>query len=235
MLKLNKQDIKVIAFDADDTLWVNETHYRYMEDKFAELLQAYGNAEEMKAELLKTEIKNLELYGFGAKAFVLSNIETLIRIAGKNTTVEQIEALLHLGKQLIDAPMQLLPHVSEVLQSLSGKFKLVVATKGDLLDQERKLRKSGLEKYFHHIEIMSDKQMKDYTNLLDRLECNAENMLMIGNSMKSDIIPVLELGGYGMYIPFHTLWAHEKVDDTFEHPRMFKATDLRQIFDLIEI
>jgi len=234
MQKLNATNLDIIAFDADDTLWVNETFYRNMENKFCDFLSDFGTPAYISAELFKTEVANLSLYGFGAKAFVLSNIETFIRIAGNKTTPAQIQKILDLGKELVDMPMELLDGVNEVLQKLSSKYKLVVATKGDLLDQERKLRKSGLEKYFHHIEIMSDKKTSDYEKMFDRLSCDPSKLMMIGNSMKSDIMPILELGGYGVYVPFHTVWAHEVADDKIEHPRLYKISHITELSSIID-
>ncbi len=207
-------NIKVIGFDADDTLWVNEPNYQEVERKYCSLLSDYFDAENISEELLKTEKHNIELYGFGAKGFMLSLIETALRISNNKVSNEIICEIIKLGKELIDMPVELINGVEEVLIYLSKKYKLIVATKGDLLDQERKLRKSGIEKYFHHVEIMSDKKEENYVNLFKHLEIVPEEFVMIGNSFKSDILPVVNLGGYGIYIPYHVTWQHEKADDS---------------------
>jgi len=210
-------NIKVIAFDADDTLWVNEPYFYETERKFCTLLEDYLPGHSISQELFKTEMQNLPLYGYGIKAFILSMVETAIRISNKTLKIEIIEKAIQFGKELLEKPIELLEGVEEVLSALKGKYKLVVATKGDLLDQERKLKKSGIGHYFHHIEIMSDKQEADYNKLIRHLDVTPEEFLMIGNSIKSDVIPVLAIGGHAVHIPYHTTWAHEKVDDKVEH------------------
>jgi len=203
---------KYIGFDADDTLWVNEPYYRETEDAFCKLMAAYMPKEQLNAELLKIEIQNLELYGYGAKAFVLSMIETAYKISQNKINGNTINKILNLGKNLINKPLVLLDGVEMLLNKLYQKhYKLIIATKGDLLDQERKLKNSKLAKYFHHIEIMSDKKPSDYAKLLKHLDVAAQDFLMIGNSLKSDCIPVLDIGGYAVHIPYHTTWVHEKV------------------------
>jgi len=209
---MTTHNFKYIGFDADDTLWINEPYYRGTEDAFCELLTAYMPKEQLNAELLKVEIQNLELYGFGAKSFVLSMIETAHKISQNKVDGQTINKIINLGKDLINKPLVLLDGVEMLLNELYQKnYKLIVATKGDLLDQERKLKNSKLAKYFHHIEIMSDKKPADYHRLLANLEINPNDFLMIGNSLKSDCIPVLDNGGYAVHIPYHTTWAHEKV------------------------
>ena len=209
---MKKPDIKYIAFDADDTLWDNEPFYRALEHIFNEAMLPYMDAEESSAELFITEIANLPLYGFGAKAYTLSILETALRLSKDKLPITEFRKILEAGKKLTDSPLVLLDDVEDTLKALADNYKLILATKGDLLDQERKLRKSGLEKYFHHIEVMSDKQVSDYEKLLRHLDIEAREFLMIGNSMRSDIVPVLELGGYAIHIPYHTTWAHEKMD-----------------------
>lgn len=226
--------IHFIAFDADDTLWVNEPFFQETERHFCALLENWLPAHEIETELLQTEIANLPLYGFGVKGFVLSMLETALRITGGQLSPTTSARILELGKEMLEKPVELLDGVREVLESLaaSGKFRLVVATKGDLLDQERKLKKSGLEPFFHHVEIMSDKRAADYAKLLRHLDCRADQFLMVGNSLKSDILPVLELGGWAVHVPFHTTWALEKTDDVpLERPKFRQA---ERISDLLE-
>lgn len=209
------KNIKIIGFDADDTLWINEPHFQETERHFCDLLSNFQPAKTISEELFKTEMQNLNLYGYGAKSFMLSMIETALRISNNNSINSEINAIIELGKELLNKPVVLLDGIEEVLVKLSEKkFKIIMATKGDLLDQERKLLKSNIRKYFHHIEIMSDKKESDYSKLLTHLNINPQDFVMVGNSLKSDIIPVIRIGGYGIYIPFHTTWEHEKIEIT---------------------
>lgn len=221
--------IKVIAFDADDTLWVNEPFFRDVEDAFTAMLEDFLPQHSSAKELFKTEMDNLPLYGYGVKAFILSMIETVVRVAGDSLQAAHIEKVLQLGKDMLDKPVVLLEGVETVLQALSGKYRLVVATKGDLLDQERKLRKSGLSAYFHHIEIMSDKQEKDYAKLIKHLDIQPAEFLMLGNSLKSDVLPVLALGGHAAHIPFHVTWEHERIDYKIDYPNFFEFATIIDI------
>jgi putative hydrolase of the HAD superfamily len=223
------KDIKVIAFDADDTLWVNEPYFRETEEKFSNLLEDYLPHHSVQKELYKTEIGNLTLYGYGVKSFMLSMVETIGSVTNDNADFTLVNKAVALGKELLNKPIELLKGVEEVLSQLNGEYRLVLATKGDLLDQERKLFKSGLEKHFHHIEIMSDKKVTDYKKLLRHLDCKPEHFLMIGNSVKSDVIPVLELGGYAIHVPYHTTWDYEKVDIKIDNPRFFEAKNIEQV------
>ena len=160
------ENIKVIAFDADDTLWVNETYFRDAEHQFAKLLAKYETENKIDQELFKKEIKNLAYYGYGVKGFILSMVECALELSNYNVNQKTIAAILNIGKEMLDKPIELLDGVEEVLKVLSKDYRLIVATKGDLLDQERKLEKSGLLKYFHHIEVLSEKHEINYTQLL---------------------------------------------------------------------
>jgi putative hydrolase of the HAD superfamily len=224
------KDIQVIAFDADDTLWVNETYFREAEEVFAQLLFKYETKKKIDQELFKTEIKNLAIYGYGIKGFVLSMIECALVLSNYKLPQETVEKILAIGKEMLEKPVEILSGVEEVLQNLQGKYKLIVATKGDLLDQERKLEKSNLLKYFHHIEIMSDKKEKDYLKLIKHLDINPSQFLMIGNSLKSDVLPLLKIGAIAMHIPFHTTWIHEEV--SLEAQQKVNYETLRNIKDL---
>jgi putative hydrolase of the HAD superfamily len=224
--------IKVIAFDADDTLWVNETFFRKAEDEFCALLEEYLPKEEANKLLFDVEMQNLSLYGYGIKPFTLSLIEAAIKISNGNMKIDLVYKLIEKGKEMLREPIELIDGIDETLHQLSKKYRLVMATKGDLLDQERKLIKSGLENYFHHIEIVSDKTEKQYKKLVKHLDITEDEFLMVGNSLKSDILPVLNIGGHAFHIPFHTTWVHEMVDDKIDHPnfRSFaKASELLQI------
>ena len=220
--------IRVVAFDADDTLWINETYFREAEEKFASLLEDFLPQHAIMKELYRTEIGNLSLYGYGIKGFMLSMIETALRISGEKMPIALVEKIIQIGQEMLVKPVDLLPGVKEVLESLQGKYRIVLATKGDLVDQERKLQKSGLEGYFHHIEIMSEKRTSDYQKLIGHLDIQSSEFVMIGNSLKSDVLPVLELGGYGIHVPFHTTWIHEQVEHEVKHDRFFTAEHLEE-------
>ncbi len=223
--------IKVIAFDADDTLWHNEAYFQEAERKFCILLENYLPQHTVARELLQTEIKNIELYGYGIKAFMLSMIETAIRITDKSIPNEAIEKIIDYGQEILQKPVDLIDGVDHVLEQLKSRYRLVMATKGDLLDQERKLKKSGLEHYFHHIEIMSEKKEPDFKKLIRHLDIPPDQFAMVGNSLKSDVIPVLNLGGYGFHIPYHVTWAHERVESEINHDRFKQLGTIHEILN----
>ena len=225
------KDIKVIAFDADDTLWINETYFREAEEAFALLLSKYETKNKIDQELYKTEIKNLEIYGYGIKGFVLSMIECALVLSNYKLPQETIEKILDIGKEMLEKPIALLDGVEEVLQSLQGKYRLIVATKGDLLDQERKLEKSNLLQYFHHVEVMSDKKEKDYLKLVKHLDIKPFELLMIGNSLKSDVLPLLNINASAIHVPFHTTWVHE--ENPLEEQQKIDYITLGKIKELI--
>lgn len=227
------EQIKVIAFDADDTLWINETYFREAEDAFTALLSPYETKNKITQELFKTEIKNLSIYGYGIKGFVLSMLECALVLSNYQLPPETLGKIIAIGKEMLEKPIQILDGVEEVLESLQGKYKLIVATKGDLLDQERKLEKSNLLHYFHHIEVMSDKKEKDYLKLVKHLDIVPAQLLMIGNSLKSDVLPLLGIGAKAIHIPFHTTWIHEEVSLAEAQQLDFKT--LRNIKELIAL
>ena len=234
-MMFRNQDIQVIAFDADDTLWENEPYFREADALFCDLLKEHLPAHVVSQLILEAQVKNLPLYGYGVKGLMLSMIETLGEITNGKADFAMVEKVLEFGRTILDKPVVLLDGVTEVLESLKGSYKLVVATKGDLLDQERKLKNSGLLDYFHHIEIMSNKKVADYKKLLKHLDCLPENFMMIGNSLKSDILPVLELGGNAIHIPFHITWAHEMVEDIPVHPRFLELNSIADLAGVISI
>jgi putative hydrolase of the HAD superfamily len=227
--------ITTIAFDADDTLWINEPYFQETEAQFCALLEDFLPHHTVAKELFATEMANLQLYGYGVKGFMLSMIETALRVTDHQLDTRIIEKTLQYGKDLLEKPIKLLDGVEEVLKKLSGQYRLVVATKGDLLDQERKLRKSGIDHYFHHTEIMSDKQEKDYLKLIKHLDISAASFLMIGNSLKSDTLPVLAIGGHGIHIPYRTTWAHEQVAHTIDHPNFRQAGQISDILTYLPL
>jgi putative hydrolase of the HAD superfamily len=217
-------NVKVIAFDADDTLWVNEPYFRQSEEAFCTLLEEYLPRHELERELLKIEIANLGLYGYGIKGFILSMIETAMTVTNNMISSKTIGEIMDLGKQMLNQPIELLDGVEEVLKELKGKYRLVVATKGDLLDQERKLRKSNLNSYFHHVEIMSEKDDSNYLKLIKHLDIRPSELLMVGNSLKSDVLPVLNIGGYAIHVPYHITWAHEEIEQSIDSG-MFRSVE----------
>lgn len=227
-------EIKLIAFDADDTLWVNEYHYRKAEERYAQLMSLWCDKKTAIDVLLRIEKDNLPLLGYGSKAFIISLVESGIEISQGNLLNEEIEALIQIGKETIGQEIELLPNVNCVLETLHGKYPLLLATKGDLKEQESKVERSGLKKYFNHIEIMSEKNNDNYLNIISKLGIKPENFLMIGNSFKSDILPVLEIGGNAIYIPAAITWAHEIVEEK-EHPNLIKTDGLNNILQFFNI
>jgi len=227
------ENCKVIAFDADDTLWVNETYFRDAEKEFSKILSKYETINKIDQELFKIEIKNLELYGYGIKGFMLSMIECALKLSNYSIPQYEIDKILILGKQMLNKPIELLDGVEDVLEKLHKKYKLIVATKGDLLDQERKLEKSGLLKYFHHIEVMSEKKEEDYRKLIKHLDINLNELLMVGNSLKSDVLPLLKIGASAIHVPFHITWSHEEV--SLEETKNSNFQTLSQLKDILKL
>ncbi|WP_425237803.1 HAD family hydrolase [Ulvibacterium sp.] len=228
-MEIDYSSIKVIGFDADDTLWVNETYFRETEEKFADLLEGYETKNKIDQELFKMEMKNLELYGYGIKGFMLSMIESAMELSNNQVSQATISEILNLGKRMIAHPVELLGGVKEVLRQLNGKYRLIVLTKGDLLDQERKLERSSLSNYFHHVEVLSDKKEENYLNLLDHLKIGVNEFLMIGNSLKSDVLPILNIGAQAVHVPFHTTWQHEEVsveEGKYTYLKINQLTDI---------
>ena len=227
-----KNQIKTIAFDADDTLWENEPYFREAEIAFTKLLP-HLPVDEVTKELFDIEMKNLKMYGYGIKGVMLCMVETLAKLSGNKVDNSLLTQILEIGHQLLQKPVLLLDGIEETLKHLHGNYRLVMATKGDLLDQERKLEKSGLAKYFHHIEIMSDKQTANYRKLINHLDCKPANFLMVGNSLKSDILPVLALNAFAVEVPFHTTWLHEMHHEPIDHPNFISVTSIDEIIPLL--
>ena len=203
----------VIGFDADDTLWHNETIFEQVHDRYRALLAEYHDAETVDRTLFATEMRNLELYGYGVKGFMLSAIETAIQLTGGKIRADEIQQLIQLGREMLAHPVDLLEGVAATLASLSPHHRFVLITKGDLRDQERKLAKSGLAAHFERVEIVSEKNEATYAAILRRHAIPPPQFMMVGNSLKSDILPVLALGGLAAYVPYHLTWAHEHVED----------------------
>jgi putative hydrolase of the HAD superfamily len=232
-LEIDFTKIKVIGFDADDTLWVNETYFRDAELDFARLMSGYETANKVDQELFKMEMKNLPLYGYGVKGFVLSMVEMALELSNHTVSSRTIDQIINIGKEMLNKPVELLEGVDETLAELSKKYRLILATKGDLLDQERKLEKSGLLDYFHHIEVLSDKKEENYSKLLNHLDIKPSEFLMIGNSLKSDILPLVNIKAKAIHIPFHTTWAHEEVSENETNGKAYKT--LNKVSDILKL
>lgn len=224
--------IKVIGFDADDTLWVNGVYFREAENKFCSLLSPYMSDSDVRKALFNTECENMEWYGYGVMAFTLSLIETSIKISKYKIPASVIEEILEIGRSMLAHDVELMKGVRDILPVLYGKYKLVVITKGDLLDQERKLKKSGLLPYFNHVEVVSEKYRWNYENMVSFFDVKPEEFMMVGNSVKSDIIPVCEIGSYAIYVPL--LKDNWKLEDA-ELPGNDKVYILKSVSDLPDV
>jgi putative hydrolase of the HAD superfamily len=202
----------MIAFDADDTLWHNERLYVNAQTKFAQLLSQYHKPEWVNERLYQMETQNIQHFGYGIKAFALSMIETAVELTEGRISGTDIQAVINLAKEMLTADVELLDHVRETIPQLAANHQLMLITKGDLLDQETKIVRSGLGEYFQHIEVVSHKTRESYERLLKRYSIVPNRFLMVGNSLKSDIWPILELGGDAVHIPYETTWLHEAAD-----------------------
>ena len=224
----------IIGFDADDTLWHNETIFEHVHERYRALLAQYHDAATVDRTLFATEIRNLELYGYGVKGFMLSAIETAIQLTEGKIRADEIQQLIELGRGMLAHPVELLEGVVETLAALSPRHELLLITKGDLRDQERKLAKSGLATHFRHVEIVSEKNEATYAGILRRRAIAADRFLMVGNSLKSDILPVLAIGGAAVYVPYHLTWAAERVEETPQaEGRFFTAKSVRELPEIV--
>ena len=224
--------LDLVAFDADDTLWHNLIHFEKTETIFGEMFSAYMPAAEGTKVLTEMEKKNIGLYGFGVKGFTLSMIESAIKITKGQLESDHVQRILELGRDMLDHEIELLPHVEETLKATSREFKCLLITKGDLHHQERKVLASGLAPFFEGIEIVSDKKRATYEKICKRYGGSPETTLMAGNSIKSDVLPMIEAGGYGCYVPFSILWDHEHEEGPQNTPRYFEVDDLRGVLDV---
>ena len=225
--------LTTIGFDADDTLWQNEQFFRLTEDRFVALLGAHGQAAEISGKLLEAERRNLAFYGFGIKGFVLSMIETAIEVTKGEVRADVIAEILAAGREMAAHPVETLPHVRETLQALAGDYKLVLITKGDLFDQERKLAASGLGELFDAVEIVSDKTASTYERIFARHGDGARRAMMVGNSLKSDILPALAAGAWAVHVPHELTWALEHAEEPAGEGRYRKLVDLGGLDDLV--
>jgi putative hydrolase of the HAD superfamily len=223
-----------IAFDADDTLWRNEDLYISIQERFATLLTTYQDNDVIQQELYETEMRNLKLFGYGIKAFTLSMIETAIELTGGQICGQDIQIIIDFAKEMREAPVQLLDHVEAVLSGLSTNYRLMLITKGDLFDQESKFARSGLATHFDIVEIVSDKSAKTYAGLLAKHQLTPARFLMVGNSVRSDILPLLAIGAQAVHIPYHTTWVHEIVEPLSDHPPGYhELAHIAQLPDLL--
>ena len=225
--------LDIIGFDADDTLWHNERFFRLTQDRFAALLANHAPAEELDARLLAAERRNLGRYGFGVKGFVLSMIETAVEVTEGRVPGSVIAELLAAGREMLDHPIELLPHAREAVEAVAGHYRVVLITKGDLLHQERKLAQSGLGDLFDAVEIVSDKTPEVYARIFARHGAGPEAALMVGNSLKSDVIPPILAGGWGVYVPHGLAWALEHAEAPLEHARFRALEDLGALPELL--
>ncbi|MFY9211250.1 MAG: HAD family hydrolase [Aestuariivita sp.] len=223
-----------IAFDADDTLWQNERFYRLTQERFADLLRAYTDSDHLMARLLDAERRNLGHYGYGIKGFVLSMIETAIEVTDQRVPASVIAELLDAGQDMLQHPIELLPHARDVVQSVAETYRVLLITKGDLLDQERKLAQSGLGDLFDGVEIVSDKTPEVYDRIFTRQADGAARAMMIGNSMRSDVVPVIEIGGWGVFVPHGLEWEIEAAPAPKHAPRFHEIADLGALPDLLD-
>ncbi|MCV0415076.1 MAG: HAD family hydrolase [Brevundimonas sp.] len=225
--------ITTVGLDADDTLWHNETIFRLTHARFVDLLDDHGDADVIEARLAQVERRNLRLYGYGIKGFTLSMIETAMELCDGGAPPEVVREILAAGREMLAHPVETLPGVDEVVAQLSERYRLVLITKGDLLDQERKLAASGLGERFSAVEIVSEKDRGTYERVFARHGTGAAEAVMAGNSMKSDVLPAIEAGAFGVHIPYHVTWAHELADAPEGHPRYVSLSRIGELPDWI--
>jgi putative hydrolase of the HAD superfamily len=228
------QNLQTIGFDADDTLWQNEEFFRLTQARFADLLAPYTDAAHLHARLLAAERRNIGQYGFGIKGFVLCMIETAIEVTDGQVPASVIAELMAAGRDMLRHPIHLLPHALDAVRILSESHTLVLITKGDLLDQERKLAQSGLGNYFDGVEIVSDKTPAVYTAAFTRHGTGPDRAMMVGNSMKSDVVPAITAGSWGIYIPHGLTWALEHATAPDGHARFRELPDLGAVVTLVK-
>jgi putative hydrolase of the HAD superfamily len=230
---MNAARLTTIGFDADDTLWQNEQFFRLTEDHFVSLLADHAEQSEVKKRLLDAERRNLDLYGFGIKGFTLSMVETAIEVTGGKIPTGIIADIVQAGRQMLSHPVETLPYARETLEQLAGRFRLVLITKGDLFDQERKLAQSGLSGLFDAVEIVSAKQPDTYSRIFSRHGDGPERSMMVGNSLKSDIVPALQAGGWGVYVPHDLTWVLEHAETPVDEPRFRQVSNLGELPELL--
>jgi putative hydrolase of the HAD superfamily len=227
--------ITTIGFDADDTLWQNEAFFRLTQDRFTQLLADHAEADHLHDRLLAAERRNLGHYGFGVKGFTLSMIETAIEVTEGRVPARVIAEIMAAGREMLEHPIELLPHAQAAVEALADSHRVLLITKGDLLDQERKLAQSGLGDLFHAVEIVSNKTAPVYSGIFARHGDGADRAMMVGNSMKSDVLPALRAGAWGVYVPHGLTWALELADPPADHPRYHSLKALSGLADLVAL
>lgn len=225
--------LTTIGFDADDTLWHNERFFQLTQARFADLLSDFTEADHVQTRLLEAEKRNLGHYGFGVKGFVLSMIETAIEVTDDRVPATVIRQLLDAGQDMLRYPIELLPHVQETMDALAGRYRLLLITKGDLLDQERKLAQSGLGDLFDAVEIVSDKNTQTYLSIFDKHGTGAAQAMMVGNSLRSDVVPAIAAGAWGVHVPHDLTWALEAAEPPAQDPRYYELPHLGKLPGLI--
>jgi putative hydrolase of the HAD superfamily len=225
--------LTAIGFDADDTLWQNEHFYRMTEERFTALLAEYAEPSHLSARLLEAEKRNLRHYGFGIKGFTLSMIETAIEVTEDRVPASVIRQILDAGREMHSHPVETLPHVRETLEQLAGSYRIILITKGDLFDQERKLAQSGLGDMFDAVEIVSDKTATTYERIFTRYGDGPGRSMMVGNSLKSDVLPALQAGSWGVYVPHSITWAFEHAEVPVGEPRFKQLAHLGELIGLL--
>lgn len=219
--------IDVVGIDGDDTLWHSEGHFHVTEQRFRNLVAPWVDGDVASAALLESERRNLRLFGYGVKGFTLSMIETALAVSDHRIDGHAIATIISFGKELLDHPVELLDGVSDTLEDLAGRYRLVLVTKGDLFHQESKVAASGVAEVFERVEIVSEKDTATYGRVLREMDSAPHRFCMIGNSVRSDIAPVLDLGGYGVHVPYRVTWALERAE-VEDHPRLARAATIRQ-------
>jgi putative hydrolase of the HAD superfamily len=226
--------LTTIGFDADDTLWQNEQFFRLTEGRFAALLADHADAEDLSRRLLETETRNLAAYGYGIKGFTLSMIETAIEATAGRAPASVIAEILAAGRDMLNHPIEPLPHARETLEALSRSHRLVLVTKGDLFDQERKLAQSGLGELFHAVEIVSEKNAATYARIFARHGDGPDRAMMVGNSLKSDVLPAIEAGSFGVHVPHDLTWPLEHAEEPAGDARFRRIAHLGELGKLVE-
>lgn len=234
-MNIDLSHFAAIGFDADDTLWHNERFFQLSQERFADMLRDFVPSDHLMEKLLAAELRNMGHYGFGVKGFVLSMIETAIEVTDGKVSAEVIQELLNIGQDMLNHPLELLDGAHLAVATLSQSVPVYLITKGDLLHQERKLAQSNLGDYFSGVEIVSDKTPQVYQNILTKIDCPADRFLMVGNSIKSDILPMLEIGGWGCHVPFQLNWDYENAPLPVDHPRLVQITSLHDLLRKMSI
>ncbi len=225
--------ITAIGLDADDTLWHSENHFAVTEERFGALVGPWVEGEEAARRLLDRERANLRIFGYGVKGFTLSMIETAVEVSDGRVPAEAVQEIIEWGKEMMAHPVELLAGVADTIERLRGSHRLVLITKGDLFHQESKIAESGLAPHFEAIEILSEKSPEHYRKVLGRIGVEPGRFAMVGNSVRSDIAPVIDIGGHGIHIPYGILWGHERVDDEPQGPCFHRLERFDQLPDLL--